>query len=156
MCQPDLRHHLTVHAANIIGVICYIHGLVWAIAPFLMMYGYVYEPSRLACTPDWSHDNIGYILGLVLIQGHAIRTRFNSSFDSNVAFNTAITLGTFFITWTPYMCIALHKTLGMEGQINLSKEITLIPLVAAKTAGLWHPLVFGLNNNDIRTVIRSE
>ena len=67
MCQPELRHHLTVHAANIIGVICYIHGLIWAIAPFLMVYGYVYEPSRLACTPDWSHDNIGYILGLVLV-----------------------------------------------------------------------------------------
>jgi hypothetical protein len=64
--------------------------------------------------------------------------------------------GTFFITWTPYMCIALHKTLGMEGQINLSKEITLIPLVAAKTAGLWHPLVFGFINKDIRNVIRSE
>ena len=40
--------------------------------------------------------------------------------------------------------------------MDIPKEITLIPLVTAKTAGILHPIIFGLNNRDIRRTVRSR
>ncbi|XP_053380887.1 visual pigment-like receptor peropsin [Mercenaria mercenaria] len=179
MCRPDIKRLLTKNVVNVLGLGCYLHGLVWGFLPLVGVNRYVYEPSGISCTPDWSHDNIGYMLGLfsvcflmpVLVsigcysaifrelrvrRRERVTLHHDASVERHVAITVAITMFAFLFAWTPYSVIGLNKTLGFEEQFPISKEITLIPLITAKTAGFWNPVIFGFRNKDVNKILAGK
>ncbi|XP_060578340.1 parapinopsin-like [Ruditapes philippinarum] len=176
MCKPNLNRFLNIRTANVMAVFCYLHGLVWGSFPLASEQGYVYEPSGISCTPDWSPSNIGYMLGLsnvcftipVLISTFCYASIFltlrqkrrervtlhhDASVEKNVAVTMLITLFAFLFTWTPYAVIGMIKVFGFESSIYIAREITLIPLITAKTAGFWNPFVFSFRNQAVRKAL---
>ncbi|XP_060561927.1 melanopsin-like [Ruditapes philippinarum] len=67
-----------------------------------------------------------------------------------------ITLFAFLFTWTPYAVIGMIKVFGFESSIYIAREITLIPLITAKTAGFWNPFVFSFRNQAVRKALAGK
>lgn len=58
---------ITQKIVDAMGFICYIHGLVWAFLPLVGVNHYVFEPSGVSCTPDWSQEYFNYTIGLFAV-----------------------------------------------------------------------------------------
>lgn len=62
----------------------------------------------------------------------------------------------FLFAWTPYSVVGLHKVLGYSEKTHISRELTLLPLVTAKTAGMWNPLIFSFKNREVRAFLAAS
>ncbi|XP_052792264.1 rhodopsin, G0-coupled-like [Mya arenaria] len=177
VCQSQFKSRLTPALCNLVGVGCFLHGLVWAVVPLTGIghTGYVYEPAGLSCTPDWDPPNIGYISGLftasfvlpvsiasfsfVQIKRKARRNRLRPPVSSryiqmeqDLTVLCVVTMAMFLFSWTPYAVIAYLHTLGIASGI-VTPELSLVPLVCAKTAGFWNPVIFSLKNKPVKEYI---
>ncbi|XP_052792262.1 melanopsin-like [Mya arenaria] len=177
VCRSRFSSCLTPALCNLVGGGCFLHGLVWAVVPLTGIghTGYVYEPSRLSCTPDWDPPNVGYISGLftasffipvsiasfsfvqIKRKAHRHRLRPTASaryiqMEHDLTVLCVITMAMFLFSWTPYAVIAYLHTLGIASGI-VTPELSLVPLVCAKTAGFWNPVIFSLKNRPVKEYI---